>query len=318
MLDVVSIGASTLDIFLESDQFVLDKHKQGVFLCQKYEEKIEAKDIIFASGGGATNAAVNFARKGFQAAPVIELGRDQVAEMTLLDLAREHVNLSLIIQEPKEVSAVSVIFLSGAGSSIVTFRGASRMLTAEDIPFKKIGMSLKANGWIYLTNVGGDMKLTRSVISWAREKGRRMFWNPGGAEIEAHKGRAFSDLLNSVDILQVNRKEATALFGTNFMSDQIWKLNKIPLKLQSTVIITDGARGGIVIDGETIHRYDGLKTTMVDSTGAGDAFGGGFVSALLCGKTTKEAIEWGKKQGASVVEHIGAKAGLLSLEQISG
>ena len=56
---------------------------------------------------------------------------------------------------------------------------------------------------------------------------------------------------------------------------------------------------------------------MVDSTGAGDAFGSGFVAGLMLGKPIEEAVEWGKKQAASVVEHIGAKKGLLTRDQIS-
>lgn len=53
---------------------------------------------------------------------------------------------------------------------------------------------------------------------------------------------------------------------------------------------------------------------MVDSTGAGDGFGSGFAAALMSGKNIEEAIEWGKRQAANVVRHIGAKAGLLTLD----
>ena len=109
MLDVVAIGSATLDIFLKSDQFTIDKHENGIYLCEKYEGKIEAQELVMVSGGGATNTAVSYARKGLSAAPIIELGRDPAAEMILLDLAREKVDLSLVVQEPDETTAVSVI-----------------------------------------------------------------------------------------------------------------------------------------------------------------------------------------------------------------
>src|SRR3989338_4666669 len=184
MLDVVAIGSATLDIFLKSYQFTIDKHENGIYLCEKYEGKIEAQELVMTSGGGATNAAVSYARKGLAVAPIIELGRDPAAEMILLELAREKVDLSLVIQEPDETTAVSVILLSGkGGNSIVTFRGASRQLTASDIPFDKLGMILKPGGWIHLTSVGGDMELVEKVLSWGKEKGRKVYWNPGGQEI---------------------------------------------------------------------------------------------------------------------------------------
>ena len=74
MLEVVTIGSATLDIFLKSDQFKINRHEKGVYLCEKYEGKIEAQELVMASGGGATNSAVSFARNGFQVAPIIEMG----------------------------------------------------------------------------------------------------------------------------------------------------------------------------------------------------------------------------------------------------
>ena len=53
---------------------------------------------------------------------------------------------------------------------------------------------------------------------------------------------------------------------------------------------------------------------MVDSTGAGDAFGSGFIAALMSGKQIEEAIDWSRKQAANVVKFIGAKKGLMTAD----
>jgi len=318
MLDVVAIGSATLDIFLKSDQFTIDKHENGIYLCEKYEGKIEAQELVMVSGGGATNTAVSYARKGLSAAPIIELGRDPAAEMILLDLAREKVDLSLVVQEPDETTAVSVILLSGkGGNSIVTYRGASRRLTVSDIPFDKLGMLLKPNGWIYLTSVGGDMELVEKVLSWGKEKSRKVFWNPGKAEIELCKGptlpRQGRTLLDAVNVLQLNRQEASEFFGIDFTDDEVWKSEHCPSPPETITIITNGAAGGRVCHKGVCIWYKGIKTQMVDSTGAGDAFGSGFVAGLMSGKQIEEATNWGKKQAASVVSFIGAKKGLLPI-----
>lgn len=315
MFDVVTIGSATLDIFLKSDHFKIDRHDQGVYLCEKYEGKIEAQELVMTSGGGATNSAVSYSRKGFAVAPIIELGRDPAAEMILLDLAREKVDLSLAVQEENETTAVSVILLSGqGGNSIVTFRGASRQLTLEDIPLDKLGMMLKPDGWIHLTSVGGNMELAERVFSWCREKNRKLFWNPGKEEISKLKVQNSKPNLKAQifpDVLQLNREEASEFFGIKFTDDEVWKSEHCPLSPEAILIITDGERGGRVCHQGKRSWYQGIKTKMVDSTGAGDAFGSGFVAALMSGKQIEEAVEWGKKQAASVVEHIGAKAGLL-------
>jgi sugar/nucleoside kinase (ribokinase family) len=325
MLDVVTIGSATLDIFLKSDQFKIDRHENGVYLCEKYEGKIEAQELTMVSGGGATNSAVSFARNGFKAAPIIEVGKDPASETILTELGQEGLDLSFVIQEENETTAVSVILLSGkGGNSVVTYRGASRMLTAGDIPFDKLGMILKPGGWIYLTSVGGDMELVEKTLSWGKEKGRKVFWNPGGAEIAGvKKGLA---LIDAANVLQLNRKEATEFFGVNFIDDEVWKAEHCPVPLGTILLITDGEKGGrVCLPAKTAELsaghggkclwYKGIKTKMVDSTGAGDAFGSGFVTGLMREKSIEESIEFGKEQAASVIKFIGAKQGLMRLGQ---
>jgi sugar/nucleoside kinase (ribokinase family) len=317
MLDVVSIGSATLDIFLKSDQFKINRHEQGVYLCEKYEGKIEAQELVMASGGGATNSAVSFARNGLRVAPIIEMGKDPASETILSELKREGVDLSFVIQEEAEITAVSVILLSGKGSgSIVTFRGASKMLTTGDIPFDKLGMILKPGGWIYLTSVGGDMDLVERVLSWGKEKGRKVFWNPGAAEIAGiKKGLALPEqgqaLINAVNVLQMNRAEAADFFGIDFTDDEVWKAEHCPVRPETILLITDGENGGRVCSGGNCFWYKGIKTKMVDSTGAGDAFGSGLVTGLMKEKSIEESVEFGKKQAASVIKFIGAKQGLM-------
>jgi sugar/nucleoside kinase (ribokinase family) len=60
-----------------------------------------------------------------------------------------------------------------------------------------------------------------------------------------------------------------------------------------------------------------LQVVAVEETGAGDGFGSGVVAALMAGKDMHEAVEWGKRQAASVVSYMGAKKGLLTLDAIA-
>lgn len=304
MLDVMTVGSAVLDIFIKSRDFRIDRHKEGVYLCEKYQGKIEAQELVMVSGGGGTNNAASFARKGFKVAPIIEVGRDPAAEMILLDLAREKVDLSLVVQEPDEVTAVSVILLSGqGGGSIITHRGASRMLTVEDIPFDKLGMQLKPNGWIHLTSVGGEMKLVKKLLIWAKEKNRKVFWNPGAAELEKISNYRLLITNYQINVFQLNKAEAKQFKGIKIPPETIF-------------IVTDGKNGGQVRYQSKTFPYCAARTQTIDSTGAGDAFGSGLVAALMAGGDVKEAIEWGRKQAANVVGYIGAKEGLLSLNQL--
>lgn len=297
MVEVVCVGSATWDIFLQSDQF-----KVG-----EWGEKIEAQNLVMASGGGATNAAVSYARKRIKVAAVVETGEDVAAEMIRAELAKETVDTSWIIQEEAETTAVSVILLSGQGHSIVTYRGASRMLTVGDIPWDRLESQLMPQGWIHLTSVGGDMALVNRLIGWVREKGRKIYWNPGAGEKLPDQWP---------DVLQLNRQEASEFFGVDFGDEEVWRSEHCPAKPQTILMITDGSRGGRVCYGGKCTWYEAMEVAGVDSTGAGDAFGSGVVAALIKKKSIPEAVEWGRKQAAAVVGKVGAKAGLLWLESL--
>ena len=78
------------------------------------------------------------------------------------------------------------------------------------------------------------------------------------------------------------------------------------------VIVSDGPNGVVASDGKTIVRagmYEDVK--VVDRTGAGDAFGSGFLSQYAQGKSLKDSIVFASANSTSVVTKIGAKEGIL-------
>ena len=79
-------------------------------------------------------------------------------------------------------------------------------------------------------------------------------------------------------------------------------------------LLLDGKRGASVVVNRRWLKMDGFPVTSIDDTGAGDAFGSGFVAALIHGKDVNEAIDWGRKQAANVVKFIGAKKGLMTAD----
>ena len=92
MFDIVSIGSATRDVFLGLDEFKTINSADfvtGKGLCLPFGSKLEIKKIVFASGGGSTNAAVTFARQGLKTACIGVVGRDFNGDDVIKELAGE-------------------------------------------------------------------------------------------------------------------------------------------------------------------------------------------------------------------------------------
>jgi ribokinase len=311
--DVICVGSALLDVYMKSDKFVKvssEKFDEGVALCEVYGGKTEVVEAEVTSGGGGTNNAVSFARKGFKTALISEMGTDLVATTIKEELVREGVDTSMLVCEEDEKTGISTIMVSSEGGrSVAVHRGASKMLTKEDIDWDRLRPK-----WLHISSLGGEMALLEGLIGHAKAKGIRLSVNPGKSEIEKINDWGGMSLFNGVDVLFLNREEAGMLSDMDLANDNNW--SNFSMSGPKYTIITDGTHAGKVCDQEACDFFEVNQVNMVEQTGAGDAFGTGVVTALLLDKSMEEAIKWGKRQAASVVSYMGPKKGLLTLEQL--
>lgn len=310
--DVITIGSAIIDIILRSVNFKLLKSKEfsgGVAICEAYEGKMEVDELVIASGGGGTNNAVSYSRKGLKTAVIAEIGDDMVGKMVSAELIRERVDTDLLVKEEGEETGVSVILTSGEGGrSVVTYRGASRMLTHKDIAYDK----LKAR-WIHVSSLGGRIELLEEIVRWAIKNDIHIALNPGKKEI-AYQER-LRKIIKKIDVLLLNQEEATLFSGDDYSNGKIFR-SEACLVGPEISIITAGKKGGKVCSQGRCRFYSGSKLKSVCSLGAGDAFGSGFVAGLIRGKSVEEAIVWGKRNSESVLKFLSAKDGLLRLSEL--
>lgn len=306
MHDVLTIGSALVDIFIKSHQFVLKPISKGTLICQVYGEKIDVDGFSIVSGGGGSNTAVGFARAGFNVASVTETGKDTLSELILSEFHAECVATNYIVQEKREETGGSVILIGeDGGRTVMVHRGASSMLDPHDIPMKAV----KKADWIHLSSIAGRLPALQKVAAGLREGRAQCSWNPGSAELELINQKQLTAETIPCKILILNLEE--------------WK--KIRLHQQAfkavvpEIIVTDGSKGGkLYLKGaRRPHSFDSSGIRTIDATGAGDSFAVGYVTARLKGVQPVEALEWGKANAGSVVQHLGAKAGLLTAQQLS-
>lgn len=298
--DVITIGSTLIDVFIESDELSVKKTSDGVMLCQLLGDKIDVDRFTVSSGGGASNTAVGFARQGFRTAIISELGKDTLAETALHDLRDEGVVTRYVTQEKREQTGMSVILVAPDGRrTVFVHRAAASMLEKRDVNWRLVEQSK----WVHLTNVSGQKDLLEKLFTIVQDDHDPGFsWNPGKADIELLTNYQLDIPKNAIDILFVNEEE--------------WEMCKsVQLALQDRVkqiVITNGKKGGrILLNGKAHCSYEIDKVKTLEVTGAGDAFAVGFVSQHLRGNDIDECYKLGKKNAASVVQQIGAKKGLL-------
>ena len=301
---ILSIGAATQDVFLDnSPEFrLISMAKDQDVVEFDLGSKIDVQNIEISSGGGATNAATTFARQGLESSFMGVVGMDSSGEQVSKMLDEESIDTSRVEFSNRYNTDYSAIILAPNGErTILTYRGASEHIYADNFELKYGEFD-----WIYLSNLAGRFDVISKIIQESVKKGAKIAWNPGKKELlEAEKVRT---LLRDIEILIVNKEEASLIFEGISAEELIRNGSKfVPV-----MILTDGPDGVWAISGNKMIRagmYEDVPS--IDRTGAGDAFGSGFVSQWAQGANLQQSILFASANSTAVIQHLGAKKGIL-------
>ena len=219
-------------------------------------------------------------------------------------LDKEGVDASYINVLERKSTGTSVILLDSKSGerTILTCRGASNQFGN----FSEADLDMIHPEWLYVTTLGGDMDTLERFLSKAHAIGTKVMFNPGIKELR--NKTELAQLLKYVDVLNVNKSEAAEIVPGNTLVELLYRLNNYV----DIVIITDGAMGGIAGDGEEIYRFGIYEDRKVkDATGAGDAFGSGFLAHFANGKSFRSSLIFASANSTAVVTKMGANRGAL-------
>lgn len=306
-LRMICVGAAVQDVFLSGSIFT-PHYEDGEWVEEfKVGEKYELEKVDFATGGGATNAAVTFARQGLHAMYMGKIGDDTAGRAVLEDLHTEGVDSSLVKTSDNHHTGYSTLLLSpDGGRTTLTYRGASSHFKVEDFDLENM-----QGEWLYISSLSGNMEVLESIISAAKDKEIKIAINPGKKELSEPDW--LKNMLHKVDLLSVNKEELQKLVEGK--DDE--ELVRHASDMASVVIMTDGPNGVVATDRKQIIKagmYEDVP--VIDRTGAGDAFGSGFTAAIAKGEDLGEAIKLASANSTSVVNKIGAKTGILHEHEV--
>lgn len=324
MFDVITIGSATRDNFLILDYELIDwkKAPSGKAIVLPFGEKLGVEKVYSTLGGNAANAAVTFARHGFKTACAARIGDDAPSREFLDDLKRENISTALVVKDRELPTAYSALLLDKKTGerTILNHHGASDNFTVKDLNLKK----MKANWW-YVSLSGEADKMYFDILDFARKHKIKIAFNPSGHHIK-HRGKNILKSLKDISFFVLNEGEAAELVGIPFQKEkEVFK--KLDALMPGIVAVTNGPKGVTVSDGHHIYKAGIFpEKKLVDRTGAGDAFGSGFVAGLIekkeeCQKyvckpeNISYAIRLASANATAVVEAVGATPGILTKAQ---
>jgi len=310
-MDVLAIGDTTEDIFLQMHDASLQCNVDGkkCMICFDFGEKIavEAKTVV-SGVGNAANHAIGIARLGHKSGIYTVVGDDTEGKAAKDILEKNGVDISNVATDTEHDTNLSIVINFKTERTILVYHEPR----AYDLP-----QSI-APKWLYLTSSsgGGVAKLHEQVIGLLeKNKETKLAFNPGTHQI--HLGKAeLMPLLKKTEILFLNREEAARVLEieTRDVQELISEFHAIGIPI---IVLTDGPDGAYASDQKNIYYLPIYPGNEVERTGAGDAYGSGFLAALLHGKTISEAMQWGNANATSVVLYVGAREGLLTQEPLT-
>ena len=310
---IVAIGDIFTDAFIKLNEDVAEvitneAGEKRLSLPLGSKPPYDGVDIVQAVGP-APNAAVSTARLGVKTGLVAFLGDDQVGKDAVTYLKEENVLTdSLSVQEGLKTSYYYVLRY-----------GAERTILVKNEAFEYRWVDPQEEPeWIYLALISeASWEFHEDLLRYLEAHPNVKFaFQPGTFHfkwgVEKLKG-----LYARTHIIVLNREEAVDITGESY--DSIRGLAHALHALgPQKVVITDGPSGSYAsydFKLVTIPNYPD-PAPPVDRTGAGDAFASTIVAALALGENMDVALTWAPINSASVVQKIGAQAGLLHREEI--
>jgi len=314
-LDVLSVGDVVTDAFIKllDDQAKVEMTDDGPIISMAYATKIPFDhSVVVPAVGNASNAAVCFAKLGLKSGLVTNIGDDEAGREILRALSRAKVDRRFVHINPHKKSNYHYVLWYKDDRTI--------LIKHEDYEycwprFRKIDLP----EWIYFSSVSQNaLEYHDDIARWlSKHPEIKLAFQPGTFQLEAGVHR-LKDIYSIAMIIAVNRQEAALITGSRYDDDIVELLDKLHELGPKIVLISDGPKGAYASDGTSKYKmpiYPDPKPPY-DRTGAGDAFSSTFVAAIMKGADIAGALLWAPINAMSVVQKVGAQAGLLNEQEI--
>lgn len=304
MADVVILGVFVADTAYRAPR----QPKMG--------ETILGESFALGPGGKGSNQAVAAAMAAgdgdVSAHFITKLGKDPFADMALATWEKAGVKPAISQHADSYTGAAYIFVESGTGNNaIIVSPGVARTISPTDIDSHS---DLVGSASVFVTQLEQPMDAAVRALEIAKKGGVRTVLNPAPADTLP------DGMLALCDFVTPNESEAEALVGHPVVSvDDARAASKL-LRDQGAgaAIITLGEQGALYDDGTVSEHVPAFNAgAVVETTGAGDAFNGGFAVAIAEGQDPVSAVRFGCATASISVTRAGTAPSMPSRAEIN-
>ncbi|MBQ8081574.1 MAG: hypothetical protein IJ240_06715 [Clostridia bacterium] len=289
--ELVGIGSSVYDTLMVVDRFPTE------------DTKLEGLETKVQGGGPCTTALVAARKLGISAAYLGTIGKDTFGDYMLEDLRSWGVDVSGV-RQLEGVSFHSVVLLNRATGSrtCIWNRGSVPQPTPDDLDNEALSHAR-------VLHLDGHM-LNAAVYAaqYCRERGIKVCHDAGGAYPGIER------LLKFVDWLIPSEEFAIKVTGEKepeAAAQALYEAYRPEL-----LVMTQGVRGGMLLDEKGLRRYPSYPVEAVDTNGSGDTFHGAFVAAKLKGLDNDDACRFASAAAAIKCTRLGARQAMATEDEV--
>ena len=290
--------------------FVVDLMARASHL-PKPGETVKGSIFKMGAGGKGFNQGVAAHKSGADVAMITKVGHDTFADVALnvmdeLNLSKEHI---LYNQDVSTGSAIIMVDEQTSQNKIIIVPGACSTITAQEVD--NLRPLLKECAYVLL-QLEVNQEANERVVDIAKECGCKVILNTAPYQ------PVRDEFLSKVYMVTPNEVEAEMMTGIHVEGlDTAKKAAEVFYdKGVEVVLITLGERGVFISDHGREEIISAFKVDAVDTTGAGDAFNGGLLTALSEGKDIWEASRFASALAALSVQRIGTTPAMPAREEV--
>ena len=307
-MKILGIGNAIVDVICRVEDKYLSENgltKSTMKLVDEIEFKkllstLRIEDTV--SGGSVANSIVGLSQLGNKVGFIGKVSDDDLGQKYEDGLKRE--NIDYLYSKKKETLPTGtclILITPDSERTMCTFLGTAGKINENDIDIN----SVKSSQMIFLEGYLWDEGEPKSAFDKAIKNSNKIAMSLSDLFcVERHKTHFLELVKNKLDITFANEQEILSLINAKNFNEVISFCKQI----KKLLVITRGENGSIAIfKNEVVECNSEKNLKVVDLTGAGDLFAGGFLHGYLNKLSLKESLEKGTEMSAKIIQKIGAR-----------